>query len=413
MKKTLIRNIGALLTCSSKISGTPNILDSMGDLSIINNAAMLFDEEILWIGTESALPEESVYDELVDAQGRVIMPGFVDSHTHCVFAGNRSDEFARRLRGVSYQTIAAEGGGILNTVRAVRAASIDQLANQGIDLAMNAMKYGTTTIEMKSGYGLTLESELTLLKAIKIVNNEVPLRVIPTFLGAHDIPPEYRHNPDLYVDIICKDMLPAVKEEQLAVFCDVFTDTGYFTIQQSEKILNTARELGFKIKVHADELSPFGAAEMAGSLKAISADHLLYISQNGIESMMRNGCIGTLLPGTAYTLHLPYAPARHMIDSGMTIALASDCNPGSCFTENMQIILSLATTNMGMSIEEAIIASTLHGAYALNIGDECGSLEIGKSADFQMLNTRTYPELLYHFGVNHTKNVWIKGTKVV
>ena len=413
MKKTLIRNIGALLTCSSKISGTPNILDSMGDLSIINNAAMLFDKEILWIGTESALPEESVYDELVDAQGRVIMPGFVDSHTHCVFAGNRADEFARRLRGVSYQTIASEGGGILNTVRAVRAASIDQLANQGIALAMNAMKYGTTTIEMKSGYGLTLESELTLLKAIKIVNNEVPLRVIPTFLGAHDIPPEYRHNPDLYVDIICEDMLPAVKEEQLAVFCDVFTDTGYFTIQQSEKILNTARELGFNVKVHADELSPFGAAEMAGSLKAISADHLLYISQNGIESMKRNGCIGTLLPGTAYTLHLPYAPARLMIDSGMTIALASDCNPGSCFTENMQIILSLATTNMGMSIEEAIMASTLHGAYALNIGDECGSLEIGKSADFQMLNTRTYPELLYHFGVNHTKNVWIKGTKVV
>jgi imidazolonepropionase len=266
---------------------------------------------------------------------------------------------------------------------------------------------------MKSGYGLTLESELTLLKAIKVVSKEVPLRVIPTFLGAHDIPPEYRHNPELYVDIICKEMLPAVKEEQLAEFCDVFTDTGYFTIMQSEKILNTAIELGFKIKVHADELSPFGAAEMAGSLKAVSADHLLYISQNGIEAMMRNGCIGTLLPGTAYTLKLPYAPARHMIDSGMTIALASDCNPGSCFTENMQIILSLASTNMGMSIEESIMASTLHGAYALNIGDKCGSLEIGKSADFHILNTDKYPELLYHFGINHTQNVWIKGKKVV
>lgn len=409
MQKTLITNIGSLITIAQKSGERGNILDAMNELSIIHDAALICSDTFEWIGSSKEIPKDVMIDRIIDAHGKAIIPGFVDSHTHCVFAGNRSGEFARRLRGVSYQQIASEGGGILSTVSAVRNASIEEIAEKGIELARKAAKYGTTTLEMKSGYGLSLASELALLKAIEIVKQEVPIRIISTFMGAHDFPPEYADNRSGYIDLIINEMLPAVKELGTVEFCDVFTDTGYYTIEDSRRILQSAKDLGFKCKVHADELSAFGAAEMAGEMQAISADHLLFCSEEGMESMKQGGTIATLLPGTAYTLRLPYAPAKSMMEKGLIVALATDCNPGSCYTPNMQMILSLACMNMGMSIEEALTASTLHGAYAISKEEICGSIEIGKSADFCVLDTSNYSDMVYHFGINHVSETWCKG----
>ena len=409
MKRTLITNIDSLITIAQKPGERGNTLDAMNDLSIIHDAAMIFTDNIEWIGSSKNIPQNMMMDSIIDAKGKAVIPGFVDSHTHCVFAGNRSNEFARRLQGVSYQQIASEGGGILSTVSAVRKASIEELAEKGIELARKAAQYGTTTLEMKSGYGLSLESELALLKAIEIVKKEVPIRIISTFMGAHDFPPEFQDNRSEYIDLIINEMLPAVKDLGYVEFCDVFTDTGYYTLEDSHRILEKAQELGFKCKVHADELSAFGAAEMAGEMKAISADHLLFCSEKGMESMKKTGTIATLLPGTAYTLRLPYAPAKTMMEKGLIVALATDCNPGSCYTPNMQMILSLACMNMGMSIEQALTASTLHGAYALGKEELCGSIEVGKSADFCILNTSEYSDMVYHFGINHVSETWCRG----
>jgi len=384
----------------------------MNDISVLTNAAMIITDTFEWIGSSHDIPSDNHYDELIDIAGKVILPGFVDSHTHCVFAGDRSDEFARRLRGVSYSQIASEGGGILSTVSSVRKASIEELAEKGIALALEAVNHGTTTLEIKSGYGLSLKSEIALLKAIDIVRQHVPIRIISTFMGAHDVPPEYAHDRQAYVSMVINEMLPAVKESGLAEFCDIFTDTGYFTIEDSIRIMESAASLGFKLKVHADELSAFGAAEMSAQLHAVSADHLLFCSEQGMHAMRESGCVATLLPGTAYTLRLPYASARTMIDAGMIVALASDCNPGSCYTPNMQTILSLACMNMGMSMEEALTAATLHGAYALTREHECGSIESGKSADFIVLDTDSYTDLIYHFGVNHVQQTWAKGKRI-
>ena len=412
MKRILISNIGSLITISQKTDARGNVQESMNELSIIHDAAMIFTDTFEWIGTSSEIPTEYIIDQVIDANGRAIIPGFVDSHTHCVFAGNRSNEFARRLRGITYQQIASEGGGILSTVSAVRKTSIEELAEKGIELAWKAIEYGTTTIEMKSGYGLTQESEIALIKAIEIVKNEVPIRIFSTFMGAHDFPPEYAHNRSAYIDLIINEMLPAIKELNVVDFCDVFTDTGYYSIEDSRRILQKAMELGFSCKVHADELSSFGAAEMAGELKVVSADHLLYCSEAGMDAIKQGGTIATLLPGTAYTLRLPYAPARRMIDRGLIVALATDCNPGSCYTPNMQTILSLACMNMGMSIEEALTSATLHGAYALGAEQYCGSIEIGKSADFNILDTSSYSDMVYHFGVNHIAKTWSRGISI-
>ncbi|MBI3260092.1 MAG: imidazolonepropionase [Ignavibacteriae bacterium] len=413
---TLLTNISSLVTCNSngsvKKSGT-----EMQNIGETRNGALLFDTEIIWIGNSTeALAycnQNNLTPTIIDCTGKTVLPGFVDSHTHIVFAGSRAEEFARRLRGVSYQQIASEGGGILRTMNAVRVASQIDIEAMGRKLALSAMNYGTTTIEIKSGYGLTTESELKLLRAIKTLRMELPIRIISTFLGAHDLPPEFRSRRNEYIDTICNEMIPIVAEEHLAEFCDVFTDTGYFTIPESERILETAIEAGLRVKVHADELSSFGAAEMAAHMNAVSADHLLFISDVGIEQMRKSGTIATLLPGTAYTLKLPFAPARKMIERGLAVALATDCNPGSCFMENMQMVLSLACTMGGMTVEEAISAATINGAAALGISSETGSLEIGKSADFIIADCKDYAELVYHFGTNQVGEVWIRGNRVV
>lgn len=408
-----LKNIGTLITLSSNENGVKKG-SQMNNLDIIPDAVMIFSTKILWVGTQQAFKKEMpsiTCNEWIDAKGKVVLPGFVDSHTHIVFAGDRSKEFALRLQGISYQEIASSGGGILTTVQGVRNASKEEIVSNALSLVQSATKYGTTCIEVKSGYGLTLESELKLLHAIREVAENSTTTIIPTFMGAHDIPVEYKSNREAYISLICNEMIPAVAEGELAEFCDVFTDTGYFTIDETKEILSVSTSFGMKSKIHADELTTVNATELACEIGAYSADHLLHISQNGIDALSKSQrTVATLLPGTAYTLGLPYAPARKLIDSGAMVALATDCNPGSCFTENMQIILSLACMNMNMSIEESIVASTLHGAKALGLEEHKGSIEIGKDADFIVLNTINYSDLVYHFGTNLVDQTWIGGT---
>ncbi|MBU3678180.1 MAG: imidazolonepropionase [Candidatus Kapabacteria bacterium] len=368
----------------------------------IRNGALVHNgSTILWVGQASALPPAYVDGATVtDCTGKTVMPGFVDSHTHMVFAGSRSHEFARRLAGASYADIAAEGGGILTTMQAVRSASVDELAEVGRRLVDSAVRHGSTTIEIKSGYGLDVASELRLLEAAGRLKQEGRAHIHVTFLGAHAVPPEWKHDPDGYVDLVINEMLPAVAEQGIAEFCDVFTDKGFFTREQSTRILRAASDHGLKLKVHADEIALVGASDMAAELGCISADHLEHSTVDEVRLLRDAGVVCTLLPGTAYTLRLPFPDARMMIEQGAIVALATDCNPGSCFTENMQTILSLACINMRMSIEEAITAATINGAAALGISHITGSLETGKRPDVVIYDVPRYQDVVYHFGVN-------------
>ncbi len=412
----MINNIDSLVTMNNngKLFKTK---EEMHDVGEIKDAAIIFDNNILWIG-KSQDADEAIknnnfkIDEIISGKGKTILPGFVDSHTHIVFAGNRSNEFARRLRGATYQEIAAEGGGILRTMKATREASIEDLAQKGIQLAKSAIKYGTTSIEVKSGYGLTLESELNQLEAVKILKKELPMNIRTTFMGAHDFPPEYQNDREAYIDLIINEMLPKVAENKLADYVDAFVDKGYYTTDQGRRILSKAKEMGFELRLHADELADVDAASLAAEMNCLSADHLLFVSDKGIEALKNAGTVATLLPGTAYFIRMPYAPARKLIDSGAIVALATDCNPGSCFTENMQMILSLAVINMKMTAEEALNAATINAAYALRLSDRVGSLEIGKQSDVIMADVDSYTDLFYHFGINHIEKVWINGQMV-
>lgn len=394
----------------------------MRDIGVIDNGAVLMADTILATGTMEQVmaryPEQVAAATVVDCTGKTVMPGFVDAHTHLVFAGSRSNEYARRLAGVPYTQIAAEGGGILTTMHAVRQASADAIAANAVNLAWSAIRHGTTTIEIKSGYGLSTESELKLLEAAHHVRTATPAEVHITFLGAHDVPPEYRtakapYTQEGYVDLVVQEMLPAVISQGYATACDVFADAGFFTVEQSERICTAAKQLGLAIHVHADEIANIGASSMAARLGAYSADHLEFTTIADMEAMKSSGVVATLLPGTAFTLRLPYPDARTMIDNELVVALATDCNPGSNFSENMMCALWLACTNMKMSIEEAITAATLHGAHALRVADRKGTIEVAKDADLVVYNVPSYTDIVYHYGVNHVERVFIRGQQVM
>ncbi|MFC2130799.1 imidazolonepropionase [Bacteroidota bacterium] len=415
--KTLITNISSLVTVNANGAKFKAGKD-MQNIGEIRNAAMLFDEKIEWVGTveeaKAQIEKGKIKPgQIINAKGKTVLPGFVDSHTHIVFGGNRSHEFARRLRGVTYQQIASEDGGILTTMKGTREASIGQLAGTGRDLALSALNHGTTALEIKSGYGLTVEGELKQLMAIKKLKEELPMHISSTFLGAHDFPPEYKDNHQKYIDIIINEMLPRVKDGKLAEYCDAFIDKGYYTLEEGRQVLQAGLDNGLKLKVHCDELADFGSSQLAASLGAISADHLLFISDEGIDALIKSGTVATLLPGTAYFIRMPYAPARTMIEKGAIVALSTDCNPGSSFTENMQTILSLAVNNMNMTAEEAITAATLNGAHAIEQSDKMGSLEVGKLANFIIADVESYTDLFYHFGLNHVEQVWVNGKQIV
>ncbi|MCB0701083.1 MAG: imidazolonepropionase [Ignavibacteriae bacterium] len=411
----IIKNISSLVTVNSE-SALYKIGEQMQDIGEIKNGAMIVSDVIEWIGETSDLGDIiSRYniDQEIDLKGKTVLPGLVDSHTHIVFGGNRSAEFGQRLRGATYAEIAEAGGGIQTTVNATRNASVDELAEVGRGLALSAAKYGTTSLEVKSGYSLTVEGEIKQLEAIKKLKETLPLRITPTFMGAHDFPKESKGNRKTYIDQIINEMLPLVAENKLAEFNDVFVDKGYYTTEEGTKVLEAGKEYGLLPKAHCDELADVGAATMAANAGAISADHLLFVSDEGIANLKKSGTVAGLLPGTAYFIKMPYAPARKLIDSGVITAIATDCNPGSCFTENMQTIMSLSVINMGMTAEEAISAATINGAYSIRKSHEVGSLEVGKKADFIVCNCNNYIDIFYHFGINHVEQTWINGKQII
>jgi imidazolonepropionase len=348
----------------------------------------------------------------LDAHGRVVMPGFVDSHTHPIFAGSREKEFAQRIGGATYQEIAAAGGGILATVEATRDATTDELvalATHRLDLVL---QHGTTTLEAKSGYGLTTGDEIKILEAIRLLQDPHPVEVHSTFCGAHAVPPEFQGNTDGYVELVVNEMIPAVEQKRLAEYCDVFCEEGVFSVDQSRRILRAGLEHGLKPKLHADEFSAIGGAELAAEVGALSADHLLRARKSGIAALRDADVTATLLPGTAFFLGLPYAPARAFLETGVRVALATDFNPGSSYTPNMQLILTLACTQMRMTVEEAIQAATLHGAYALGLQGQVGALAPERWCDLVVLDIPSYYHLPYLYGVNHVQKV-VKAGRIV
>lgn len=397
-------------------NGKPLAGAEQGKVKEIKDGAMVIDNGLIRkIGTESevlkGLHASDVNDER-DFGGACIIPGFVDPHTHLCFAKRREDEFGMRLAGMPYLEILKRGGGILSSVNAVKAATDEDLFQNTKNLAMAALAKGTTTMEIKSGYGLELKTELRMLEVIKRVGLETPLDVVPTFLGAHAVPPEYKNDPDKCIDLMIKEMLPAVKKQGIAEFCDVFCEEGVFSIDQSRRLLKAAKEEGFGTKIHADEVNDLGGAGLAAELATRSAEHLLCASEENLKAMGKAGTIAVLLPATAYSLKKPYAPGRKIIDWGTPVALATDCNPGSCFCESVPFIFGLGVMNMDMTVEEALVASTLNAAYAVNRSKKLGSLEVGKQADFIVLDGDTPVTLAYHAGSTSISEVFKLGERV-
>ena len=403
-------NIQQLVTVSSHgVRVKPG--REMRDLGIIADACVLIENStITWVGPMSELTMSSLKEAtVVDCEKKVVMPGFVDSHTHALFAGSREDEFTLRSEGTSYQDIAGRGGGILSTVNRVRATGKKDLKKLARRHLNGMLQSGTTTVEIKSGYGLDPDNEIKMLEAINELADEEIITIVSTFLGAHAVPPEFSAKQADYVDLVCQKMVPYVAKKQLAAFCDVFCEQGYFTIADSARILSAAHEHGMKLKIHADELSSSGGAELAGRLGATSADHLEHVSEPEIQALQHGNVVATLLPGVSFFLNHSHAPARALIDAGVAVALATDFNPGSCMSYSMPLMMTIACTQMRMSPEEVIVAGTLHGAAALDKSDELGSIEIGKKADIIVLDIPNYKFLTYHFGANHVINVIKNG----
>lgn len=389
----------------------------MRELQLIEDGALWLENgEIAYVGTTKELlshyHNRLQEAELIDASGQIVLPGFVDPHTHLVYAGSREKEFSMRLQGATYMEIMNNGGGIHSTTTMTREATMEQLIKESEQRLNRFLLHGVTTIEAKSGYGLDWETEQKQLLAAKALHESHPVDIVRTFMGAHAVPSIYKGNEDAYIELIVKEMLPQVAEEKLAEFNDVFCERDVFTPEQSRKILEAGKSYGLIPKIHADEIEPYGGAELAAEVGAISADHLLKASPLGVEKMAEAGVIAVLLPGTAFFLMTSAANGRLMIDSGVPVALATDCNPGSSPTCSLPQIMNLACLNMGLTPEEAITAVTINAAHAINRGQEIGSLEVGKKADITIFAVPNYMQLQYYFGMNHTHTV-IKSGKIV
>lgn len=376
----------------------------MGDILHIEKGGIIIEDGIIrWVGPASEMPEPEghVRDEVyMDALGRAVLPGFVDSHTHLVFGGYRPEEFGWRLKGDTYMSIMERGGGIQSTVNATRAASAEELREKAEWYLDEMSAMGVTTVEAKSGYGLDTETEERMLRVIKELaeDPERKVDVVSTFLGAHAVPKEYKGGTAEYVDLIIKEMLPRFRD--MAEFCDIFTEKNVFELEDSRRLLEAAREAGYKLKMHADEIVSLGGAELAADLGAVSADHLLHVSDEGIRRMAESGTVATLLPLTAFALKEEFAPARKFIDAGCTVALATDLNPGSCFSGSIPLTIALACIYMKMSVEETLTALTLNGAAAIDRADRIGSIEAGKQGDVVILHFDTLDALPYYVGMN-------------
>jgi imidazolonepropionase len=406
-----IKNIRQLVTV--RRDGKPYHAGlAMRNLGVLERADVLIEDGLFrWIGPTGTLTGSIDEDaDIIDASENVALPGFVDSHTHLLFAGSRENEFAMRAEGKTYQEIAEAGGGILSTVLATRGATKKELKKSASRRLDEMMKLGTTTVEIKSGYGLSEDSEIKMLEAINELAEEHFMTIVPTFLGAHAIPPEYKDSPGTYVETICERMLPYIAKRKLAKFCDVFCEVGFFSVEQSRQILLKAQSLGIPSKLHADQLSQTGASKLGAELNAISVDHLEQIDDAGINALKKSGSIATVLPGVSFFLHYGYPPARKIIDAGVPLAIASNFNPGSCTSFSMPLMMTIACTQMNMTPEEAITASTLNAAAALGMSDVVGSIEVGKQADMILYNVPHYRQIPYFFGSNLVGTIIKKGT---
>jgi imidazolonepropionase len=401
---TLI-NISYLATCKDE--------GGQGDIHPIRDAAVVWEhDEILWVGKEANLPKEYAGREIVDAGGKMVIPGLVDCHTHLAFGGWRPDEFATRLKGKSYLEIAKAGGGIQSTVKQTRQATEEQLYTKALGFLKQMVQMGVTTVECKSGYGLTVEDELKTLRVYKKLNQEQPLRIVSTFLGAHTIPPEYKSNREAYIDLIINEMIPAVAEEELADFCDVFVEDSAFSVDEARQILVTAQAAGLTPKLHADQLTSCGGAELAAELEAASADHLEQISDAGIEAMAEAGVVGVTLPlASLYTQEKPLN-CRKLIDGGVEVAVATDFNPGSAPSYDLPLAMMLACNTGRLTPAEALKGATIYAAKAIQRDGKLGSLQAGKSADFALIDAPDPEFWMYHYRPNCCEQTFINGINV-
>jgi imidazolonepropionase len=413
LSKLLIVNMSQLVTLAGP--ARPRVGAELRELAAIENGAILIsDGRIVTVGTKPKMEHHARDAQVIDAGGRLVAPGFVDAHTHLVFAGNRADEFEKRCAGITYQEISAQGGGIRSTVRKTRAATEDQLFATASRHAQWFLQGGTTTIEAKSGYGLTVEDELKILRVIRHIGQATPVRTVPTFLGAHEIPEEYSGRADDYVQLVIEEMLPRVAAEKLAEFCDIFCEAKVFNLNQARRVFTAAKQHNLGLRMHADQFTSFGASDLAAELGAKTCDHLEKTPPQSIAALKQAGVQPVLLPGSVYAIgSQKYPAARTMIEAGLAVVLATDFNPGSSPTTSMRMIISLACTQMKMTPAEALTAATLNAAYSLNRGDEIGSLEPGKFADFAIHDAEDYRELPYFFGDHQAAMVFASGVRVV
>jgi len=389
---------------------------AMRNMGLLDDAVVAAaDGVITFVGTEAEFAGSGLEArQTVDANGRLLTPGLIDPHTHLVHGGSRQQELAMKLAGKSYLEILAAGGGILSTVQSTRAATDGELTQKALKSLRIMLEQGTTTVEAKSGYGLNRETELRQLQVARKLNELQPVEVVPTFLGPHALPPEYQGRPHEFLQTMV-DMLDEVKEQGLAEFCDIFCETGVFSVEESRFFLSECQRRGFALKIHADEIEPLGGTELAAQLGAVSVEHLLAASKEGLQAIAKSGTIAVLLPGTSWNLQSSqHADARYMIDeAGGAVALATDYNPGSCPSESLQLIMSMGCNALGMTPEEVLTAVTRNAAYAINRGHRLGTLEVGKQADMCLFDTDDLAYIPYHFGINHVKHVFKGGRQVV
>lgn len=412
MKKRYIRHASELVTCKGS---APKHGKEMADIGLIKDGAVIIhDDKIVAVGTTEELDKQVDVKEyeVIDATGKTVMPGFVDSHTHFIFGGYRADEFSWRLKGDSYMSIMERGGGINATVVPTREATEEELMEAGEERLNRMLEFGVTTVEGKSGYGMDCDTELKQLRVMKKLDEKHPVDIVRTFLGPHSVLPEWKGKEREFIEEQLRVVMPKVKEENLAEFTDIFTEKNVFNIEDSEYYLTEAKKMGFKLKIHADEIYQLGGSELAARVGAVSADHLLKASDEGIRQMRDAGVISTLLPATAFSLKEEYAPGRKMIDEGCAVAIASDLNPGSCFTNSIPLLVALGCIYMNMSIEEVITALTINGAAAVDRADTVGSLEPGKQADIVFLKFPSIHFMPYHTGINLVETVIKKGETV-
>lgn len=407
----IIYNIGTLVTGKEL---EKKFFEDMENIEVLTNGYLAIkDEKIIGVG-EGEFPKElkSETTKLIDAEGKVVTPGIVDSHTHLIHYGSRENELPLKIKGVPYLEILKQGGGILSTVRNTRKATEKQLFDKAFEVLNRMAKFGVTTVESKSGYGLNLETEIKQLEVNKLLDEKHPLDIVSTFLGAHAVPEEYSANKTGYIEEIIK-MLKIVKEKNLAEFCDIFCEDSVFDVEESRYILNEAKKEGFDLRIHADEIVSLGGAELAGELMTVSAEHLMAVSDRGIEELAKNNVIANILPATSFNLGKSYAPVRKMINKGVTVALSTDYNPGSCPCENIQLVMNIASAQIKMTPLEIIKATTINGAKVVKREKEIGSLEIGKKADFIVYDVNNLNYIFYNIGINHVNDVFKNGRQIV